>query len=380
MNSKERHELRYKRRRQMRLLKKYEFIKQYDDINNVSNIDSLLEAAKKSRCTVGWKESVQRYFKNLLSNLSKTKLDIDKGNQITRGFTEFDLNERGKIRHIKSIHFSERVIQRSLCDNVLVPVLSKSLIYDNGACLKNKGISFSSNRIYHHLKEYYRHNNFSNDGYILLIDFSKYFDNILHKCIYDKLFKIFNNDKILNLIKQCIDVFGNGVSLGIGSQISQIIALFYPNNIDHFIKDKLSIKYYGRYMDDSYIIHKDKKYLISLLHTLKKKFSELGIIVNEKKTQIIKLSKGFSFLKRRYYLTNTGKIVVKLNKKSITRMRRKLKKFYKFYIKGIMSYEDVLQSYISWKGYMTTKTSYMVIKNMNRLFDKLFNKEQKILI
>ena len=56
------------------------------------------------------------------------------------------------------------------------------------------------------------------------------------------------------------------------------------------------------------------------------------IIVNQsrRKTKIVKLTHGFEFLKKRTYLCENGKIIMKISRQSITRMRRKLKKFKKF--------------------------------------------------
>jgi hypothetical protein len=71
---------------------------------------------------------------------------------------EFDLPGRGKTRHIKSVHISERVVQKRLCGNALVPVLSRSLIHDNGAFVKNKGVHFALRRLIVHLSRYYRRN------------------------------------------------------------------------------------------------------------------------------------------------------------------------------------------------------------------------------
>lgn len=62
---------------------------------------------------------------------------------------------------------------------------------------------------------------------------------------------------------------------------------------------------------------------------LREKYAELGIQLNEKKTKIVKLSRGFTFLKTRFILTDTGKVVKKLCRESITRERAKLKKFAK---------------------------------------------------
>ena len=82
-----------------------------------------------------------------------------------------------------------------------------------------------------------------------------------------------------------------------GKMTSQVFALFYLNDMDHFIKEKLKIKYYVRYQDDFLLIHPSKEYLkyclseISLF--LKKEKLELN-----KKTRIYKSTDNFIFLGR----------------------------------------------------------------------------------
>lgn len=381
MNSKERHEARYQRRKAAREEKRRARLGEYDNFDNLLDANNLIGAFKCSQKGVSWKSSVQRYEMNLLQQTNDSKKKLAAGEPVAQGFIEFDLRERGKMRHIKSVHIKERCIQRVLCDHALVPVLSNSLIYDNGASLENKGIHFSLDRLDKHLHWYYRHNNFSNDGYILMIDFSSYFDNIRHDHCYEIIEKSFKDQRIKDLAKELIEPFrgkdGSAKSLGIGSQISQILAISYPNTIDHFIKEKLGIKCYGRYMDDSYIIHKDKKFLRKCLDILREKYKELGIVVNEKKTQIVKLSRGFTFLKTRHYLTESGKIVKKPHKASVTRERRKLKSLKKKELEGLVLFKEIYTQYKSWRGHISHTNAYQTIQNMDKLFDSLFvfNKE-----
>ena len=94
------------------------------------------KGARLSRKGVGKKASVQKYFINELYNETVSRNKILHGKDIREGFIEFDLRERGHDRHIRAMHFRERVIQRVICDFALIPVLTRSLVYDNGASLK----------------------------------------------------------------------------------------------------------------------------------------------------------------------------------------------------------------------------------------------------
>lgn len=110
MNSKERHEARYQRRKEERLRRKRERNEQYGDFDKVFTFDNLYCAFKKCCRGVGWKASTQRYKANALQNINDTLRSLQNGTYKSRGFYEFDVVERGKPRHIKSVHISERVV------------------------------------------------------------------------------------------------------------------------------------------------------------------------------------------------------------------------------------------------------------------------------
>jgi hypothetical protein len=270
------------------------------------------------------------------------------------------------------VHISERVVQKCLCDQVLVPILSSGLIYDNGASLKGKGVHFALKRFITHLSRFYKQHN-SNAGYALLIDFSKFFDTIDHRILFYLLGKKIRDRRIQSLIKKFVSVFGDGKSLGLGSQISQICAVFYPNMLDHFIKETLRVKFYGRYMDDLYLIHQDKTFLNDCLNRIKTVCNKLKITINEKKTRIVKLSQGVSFLKGTYTLLTSGKVLRRPVKDSTKRMRRKLKKFHALLQNKKMNIRDVRTAYQAWRGnYLKRFNAYHRVRHIDALYNALF--------
>lgn len=250
-----RREKRYKNRQLKRIAKKTKRLI-YDNFDCVASLDSLYRSAKSASKGVTWKASTQKYLINILFRNWKTRQDLLAGKDIRKGFIKFDINERGKVRHIQSVHFDERVVQKSLCMNVLYPTFSKLLIHDNSASQKGKGTHFSLNRVEKHLREFVRKH--GAEGYILTLDFKDYFGKINHKVMKEIYQKNFKDENILKLSYDFIDAFGE-VGLGLGSETSQINAITFLNDIDQYIKR--NFRYYGRYMDDSYIIHDNKEEL-----------------------------------------------------------------------------------------------------------------------
>lgn len=333
-----------------------------------------MDAAKKCMKGVMWKYSTQAYYLDRIERIRITKERLEKRDRMSDGFVQFKVHERGKRREIRSIHINERVVHRAENDVVLVPVLRPKLIYDNAASLKDRGTHFALKRLKVHLWKYYREHG-SNDGYILVGDLHSYFDSVDHDVVFREYSKIFRYDPdLVNLTMDFIDAFGDR-SLGLGSQVSQMTAVFYPNRIDHYIKEQLKIRGYGRYMDDFYLIHESREYLAECLDQIRRMYEEIGIELNERKTKIVRLKDEFKFLKLKTRLTETGRVVMRPDRGTITRERRKLKKLRRKLDEGRITFADVKQAYASWQGHIKHYDSYRTMRNMDKLFKELFQAE-----
>lgn len=340
-----------------------------DYFPEVFSYEHLYESYKKCRCGVSWKGSVQKFISQAPLQTYRIWKELDDGTWKSKGFYSFNVVERGKLRHIQSVTMSERIVQKCLCDHALVPVLQPTFIYDNSASTKNKGYHFAIGRCEKHLHDHFR--KYGQEGYVLVFDFSKYFENISHEVVEKIVKRNFTDRKLVGLLMYLVRAFGD-IGLGLGSQISQVFALAVPGAIDHYIKDQLGVHGYGRYMDDGYILSDSKDFLVRCLESIKRICGDLGIKLNAKKTRIIKLSKGFTFLKCRFFLTKTGKVIKKIYKLSVTRMRRKLKKFAPMVEAGILTNEDVYQAFQSWRAYADHFDAWHTVQNMTKLYNSLF--------
>lgn len=370
MTSAERHEARYQRRKAKRIAHKEATIGKYDDFARCASVSALLEANWAAQKGVLWKGSVARYSVKSFRNARKSHKLLMSGADTRQGYYNFNIVERGKLRNVHSLHYAERVIRRSVCTNAMVPILSNGLIYDNGASLENKGISFAINRCATMLHRYFRKYK-DNEGYVLVVDFKKYFDNIQHQPMFIMFDHHFYDPSLNRICKNFVSGTGNS-GLYIGPEDSQISAIAYPSCIDHLIQDVWHTDGFERYMDDSVIIMRDKAALFHLRDLLFREYDKLGIIINRKKTQIIKLSRGFTFLKTQFYLQTSGRVLQKPCRAATIRQRRKLKSFRKFVSQKLMTVEDACASYMSWRGFIQHKDAHRTIYNMDKLFYRLF--------
>lgn len=373
MTSAERHEARYQRRRakrEARLAK----VNADCTFERVFSFTNLYKSYRVCCLGVGWKKSTQLYRANAIYNVAKTYRDLMSGKFRTKGFYEFDLYERGKPRHIRAVHISERVVQRCLCDHALIPLLERSFIHDNGASMKGKGITFALNRLETHLHRFWREH--GTEGYVLTFDVHHFFDSIPHDLIRKILDKAVYDERLRALTTYFMDQFGP-VGMGLGSQISQICALASLNALDHNVKEKAHIRYYGRYMDDGYLIHHSKEYLQKCRKAIIRFCRNIGFELNENKTQIRPLRRGVRYLKIRFILTDSGRVVRLPARRSITTMRHKLRTFRRWVDdpNNKFSFEDVQTSFASWEGHMKHCNSWRTRQRMSTFYNDLFEKE-----
>lgn len=329
----------------------------------------LYDAYRKCRRGVGWKHSTQIYKANACINIRKTQRDLLDGTWKSRGFIEFDIQDRGKQRHIRSVHITERVVQRCLCDYALTPLLGRSLIPDNSASQKGKGMDYAVRRLTTHLRQHYAKHR--TEGYILLFDFHDFFGSIRHEAAFQILTDKLEDERLRELAKYLVSMFGSR-GLGLGSQVSQNLALAVPDRMDHVIKEELYAHCYGRYMDDGYIIHPDKEYLARCQERIEQEAAKFGVEINRKKTRIVRLTQGFRFLKLRWLLTDSGKVVRRLARENITRERRKLKK-----LAAILPPDDLRTSFISWMGHARRYDSWHAQQNMKEVFNRCMQESEK---
>lgn len=341
------------------------------EFGEVFSFKNYYRASRKCRLGVSWKASVQRYLMHELRNVSETLRKHHLNTYKEKPFTEFTKCENKKTRQITKCYIADRPTQKCMTENCLLKVLRPALIYDNGACLSGKGIDFAKRRLRRHLEKYFRQRH-TNKGYVLVFDLKSFFASIPHDILIREVTKRIKDKRLCSLYRQLVEDFKGDKGLGLGSQISQISAIFFLNKIDHYIKEQLHIKYYVRYMDDGVLIHESKARLNACLSKLRTMCAELQIFLNEKKTQIASIHNGFSFLQRFWFVTASGKVVEKASKASIVRERRKLKRMAKLRV----PFNSFKQSFNSWCGSLIRCDSHNQLRRMQFLYNNILKRSK----
>lgn len=344
-------------------------------ISNAAHIDNIHEAARDAAKGVRWKASVQRYMIHSLRNSLYARRDLLAGNDIRRGFVRFHVIERGKDRAIAAPRFSERVIQKAVTRAVMAPAVWPTLTPGCAANMRGRGTDYALMRLKGQLAEHYRRH--GAEGYVLLMDFSDYFGTIDHGTALDLVKRTLTDPAAVEFMRLQIEANGR-IGLGLGSEPSQALAVAIPSPLDHLGERWRGIEASGRYMDDSYFIALDKETLWRFLDAARALCSSLGITINERKTKVVKLTRGFTFLKKRFRFTESGRIVVTPIPKSLARERRKLRVHSRMVAEGSMMLEQAYVSYMSFRGSLERKRGdgrprfRMNVHSVVRDFDRMF--------
>ena len=330
--------------------------------DEVFSFEHLYDCAKQCCNGVRWKASTQLFESSVLMWVANTRRELLEGKYRTKGFNHFTIVERGKTRHIQSVHISERMVQKCLVQHCLRPQIMPKLISANHATLPGHGTQTALKELKEHLRWWYaRH---GREGGVLVMDYHDYFGSIRHDKLKAMYAKLDMDERLYDLTCYFIDCFEGNAGLGLGSEISQISAVFYVNAIDHFIKDNLGHHCYARYMDDSYLIG-DIADLELARGCVEAMSHDLGLTLNPKATQITRLDGGsFRYLKKRIFVTETGKIVVRLDRSNITRARHRVKANAAKLAAGEMTPEAEQQSWQSWEAYASDVDAHNTVLQM----------------
>lgn len=341
------------------------------DDEEIIGYEALWASMMKCKSGVIWKDSVAKFFLNGVSEIRKLSTELQRGTYQERPHRFFTVTSP-KERRIMSISFRDRVYQRSLNDNAIYPEMIRHFIHDNGACQRGKGTDFARNRMRCHLQRYWRKHGL--EGWILKMDVKGYYPNMRHQVAKDT-FRKHLPENVYRRAEKILDSFPGEVGFFPGSQIIQIAGISVLDGVDHYVKERLQMKHYIRYMDDMIILDPDRKHMEEIREIVAGKLGEIGFTLHQEKTRIIPLRDGVMFLGFRFRLTETGKVILTVDSSRVAAERRKLRRMANLVRAGKMTREKVDQCYRSWKAHAEIGNSWKLIQRMDQYYQSLWRDE-----
>ena len=241
-----------------------------------------------------------------------------------------------KRRTIVSQGMKDKIVNHLIAREILYPAILPCLVPFNVASRPGMG----TKKALEYLERYRRQFAAKNEKYFMLkCDISRFFLSIDHKILKKKVRRRIKDPRALKIVFNVIDSYSTGI--GIGSMTSQVLAIFYLNDLDHFIKEELKIKGYIRYQDDFLLFSESKEYLGVCLEKIKKFLEKEKLTLNGK-TRIYSCNENICFLGRNLYGQYAKRHTV----------RRKMKKRFYLLKEGKISLDSYIASRICYKNLM----------------------------
>ena len=336
----------------------------FDDALSYGNLRDALRLACRG---VRWKDSVVGYELHAAQNTHKLLSEIESGKYKISPYQHFTIYEPKK-REIVATRIRDRQVQMALCRGGLYQDITEHFIHDNCACQEGKGTDFAIKRVKTHLRRYYQKH--GPDGWVLKCDIRKFFPSTPHDVAKRAIEKRVSDQKSRQMVFAVIDSFDGDRGIGLGSQISQLVELAVLDDLDHFIKERLRVKYYVRSVDDFVLIHESKDYLKYCWAEIDKLLHGIGLELNGK-TKLYPLRQGVKFLQWRFILTDSGKIVMKMNAAKVGKERQRIRKLAAKEAAGEIPAGTTWNSVQSWMGNAMRGDSYYRIKRMREYYNKI---------
>ena len=333
----------------------------------VCDFGNLYKAYRKSKCGRGHKASNLKFQAHALDGICQIKQTLEEKTYQVSPYHEFTIYEP-KERIIRSCSFKDKIVQHSVCDNYLLPMLKTEFIKTNYAGQIGKGTLFGLDCLKEHMLSAFL--KYGYDCWIIKADISKYFYSIDHDLLKDIVKYHVKDEDAYWLCEKYIDST-DGKGLPLGNQISQVFALLYLSGLDHFITEELGIEYYGRYMDDFYLIVPDKESAKHYLGLINDFVNGLELSLNNK-TQIIPFKNGIRFCGFHTYITKNGKAIRKLTNENKRAARKKFRKMVFLVGDGKLTKEKFFESYNAWKNHILHGNCFKLGCEMDRYITGLF--------
>lgn len=276
-----------------------------------------------------------------------------------------------KVRLISAAPYRDRVVHHALC-NIIQPLIERSLIADTYANAQGYG----THRALRRFTEFAR-----SSQYILQCDIKKYFPSIDRAILKGSIRRKIKCDRTLWLIELIIDrsnqqefvldyfpgdtlltPLDRPRGLPIGNLTSQFFANYYLSGLDHFVKDRLRISKYLRFVDDFALFSDDYQELRDARLAIEDYLATLRLKLHPIKSQLFATQQGANFVGFRVLPDR-----VRVRNDNLRRARQRFKQLYRAYRQGSISIEDIHKRIGSWESHLKHGDTYRLRQHISQL-------------
>lgn len=284
------------------------------------------------------------------------------------GYSTFKLNENGVERRISVAPFRDRVLHHAIMQ-IIYPEFEKRFIYDSYANRKGKGTSAALKRAKQYAHRY---------QYVLQLDIQKYFPSIEHGMLLELLREHINCDETMALLLGLVEnsnrqddafyyfkgdtlfsPFESKKGIPLGNLTSQFFGNLFLNNYDHFVKEKLKIKGYIRYVDDTLYFANSREELLGIVPKLEAFLTKYRLRLHPLKRKLLETKQGFVFLGHKVFDTH-----FRLTSKSIRRARKNTKRLRYTYAYSAMTLPEAKNRLFGTMGFMQMGSNAAIVDEL----------------
>ena len=353
--------------RRMTLVSKTFIMKRYGDLfEKLCSYENLELAFRKARKRKTLKSYVIEFEKNLKENLQMLRTELLLHCYRPKPLETFIVRDP-KTRKISKSDFRDRIIHHALC-NIIELIFEKSFIYDSYANRKCKGTLKALERFDHFKRKCSKNN--TRSCYVLKADIKKYFENVHHETLIKTIQKKIKDRKVINLIRIILSnhrTNQHGKGMPLGNLTSQFFANVYLNELDYFIKQKLRIHYYIRYVDDFVIFSNSREKLETAKRNIDDFLKTIRLELHPDKSKIRPLNQGITLLGFRIF--NHHKLIKKSN---MANMKMRLSKLRALCDEGLADYDYIYSSMEGWLAYASKGDTYNLRCRFIQKFNEIF--------
>lgn len=325
----------------------------WPELISFDNLYSAYLKARKGKQSVA---SVAEFTLNLESELLTLQQELSEFRYRPGRYRLFTIYERKK-RQIAAAPFRDRVVHHAII-NLVEPIIDRRFIFDSYACRKGKGVHAAVDRYQQWSRRY---------PYVLKMDIEQYFPSIDHAILKDKLRHYLKDRYALALIDQIIDTApaatGRGdviyfpgddlfapivrsTGLPIGNLTSQFLANLYLDAVDHYIKERLRVHAYIRYVDDLLILGRDKTQLHEIREWIRQRLMEDRLRLHPRKAHIYHTARGIDLFGYQIFPHKR-----RLRNDNGHAFRRRLRKMAALYRENVLDLKEIHPRVRSWIGH-----------------------------